>query len=179
MTDKPTTARDAIRNWAIASLAALALLASAPDAQAGPKGTDRPIKGTCDTEVTPLSPPGDIPILLAVDVACHLSHLGLTGGGTDEEIVFPTGQPVDGLLPIAIFIRRITYIAANGDELWSTFAGSGAIDLIDYTANFEGVETFIGGTGRFRNAKGTSQTAGQASLLDNRGTLTLLGTISY
>jgi len=97
---------------------------NAVPASAGSKDTERPFRGSCDTAITPLSGPGEIPIVLAVDVVCRLSHLGLTVGGTDREVVVPAGPPsAAGILPIYITVERITYVAANGDELWSTFAG--------------------------------------------------------
>lgn len=168
------------RKCGIASATALLFMALTMGAQAGPNGTERPLAGSCETDVIQLSNPGDIPIVLAVRVYCHLTHLGLTTGGTQQELVIPTGPPSpEGLLPIQIAIQRITYIAANGDELWSTFTGPGTIDLVTGKAVFNGTETFVSGTGRFQNASGRSQTAGQGSLVDGKGFLTIAGTISY
>jgi hypothetical protein len=173
-----STACSSIRVSAGAVAAALSV-ALTPTAQAGPQGTDRPIEGACETTVTLLSAPGTFPVILAVDLGCHLTHLGLTGGGTKREVVIPAGPPNGNLLPVYISIEKIAYIAADGDELWSTYAGPGTIDIYTGNATFSGTETFIGGTGRFLNATGTSHTAGQGSLVDNRGFLTISGTISY
>ncbi len=168
-----------IRRLGVVAVSALSFIALAPGAQAGPNGTERPIAGTCDTAITPLSAPGAFPVVLAVASQCNLRHLGLTFGGTDEEIVVPVGPPVGTMLPVYISIQRVTYVAANGDELWSTFEGPGVIDFATGKATFNGTETFVGGTGRFHGATGTSHTAGEGSLVDNRGFLTVLGSISY
>lgn len=178
MSDERKMEKRAVRFGLTALLAAA--LSTAPAAQAAPNGTLRPMAGSCETDVTSLSNPTDIPIVLAVKVRCQLTHLGLTTGGTQRELVIPTGPPTpEGLLPIQIAIERITYVAANGDELWSTFVGPGVIDLATSKATFQGIETFVGGTGRFRGATGSSQTAGQGSLVDSRGFLTISGTVSY
>ena len=180
MRNKRGAVMGALRPWAVALLVAVLSTALAPTAQAGPNGTQRPMTGSCETDVAQLSNPGDIPIVLAVKVYCHLTHLGLTTGGTQQELVIPPGPPTsEGLLPIQIAIARITYIAANGDQLWSTFTGPGTIELATGKAVFNGTETFVGGTGRFTGATGSSDTAGQGSLVDNRGFLTISGTISY
>ena len=164
---------------AFASIAILSFAAVASNAQAGAKGTDRPITGVCETAITLLSTPGVFPVILAIDVSCQLSHLGMTVGGTDREVIVPAGPPDGSVLPIYISIERITYVAANGDELWSMFAGPGAIDFATGIATFDGVETYVGGTGRYANATGQSRTAGQGSLVDNMGRLAISGDISY
>lgn len=159
---------------------AVAFLTITPLASAGPKGTERPFRGSCDTAITPLTAPEEIPIVLAVDVVCRLSHLGLTVGGTDRQVVVPVGPPdAEGVLPIRISIERITYTAANGDELWSTFAGPGELDLVTGTARFDGVETFVGGTGRFAGATGQARTLGEGSLATNTGRIATSGTLRY
>ena len=100
-------------------------------------------------EITVLSEPGTFPLIFALDVSCNLSHLGLTYGGTERQVITPVGPPVDGFLPIALYIERMTYMAANGDELWSTFDGLGEINLATHRGTFDGIETYTGGTGRF------------------------------
>lgn len=164
----------------LAAAMVVAFLTIAAPASAGSKAMERPFRGSCDTAITPLTGPGEIPIVLAVDVVCRLSHLGLTVGGTDREVVVPAGPPsVDGILPIYISVERITYVAANGDELRSTFAGPGELDLNAGTARFEGVETFVGGTGRFAGASGQTRTVGEGSLVTNTGRLATSGMLRY
>jgi hypothetical protein len=168
-----------VRKAFVLAAAVLALADGASVATAAEKGTLRPLSGSCETKVTLRSVPGAIPILLAVDVSCNMAHLGRVVGGTDNEIVIPTGEPSGSSLPIQIAIPTITYTAADGDRLKSTFAGQGSIDLVTGRAVFFGTETFIGGTGRFAGATGSSQTAGEASLATNTGFLTLSGYVSY
>jgi hypothetical protein len=164
----------------LAAAMAVAVLASAPLASADPANTERPFRGSCDTAITPQTAPGQIPIILAVDVVCRLTHLGLAAGGTDREVVVPAGPPsAEGVLPIYITIERITYVAADGDELWSTFAGPGELDLAAGLASFDGIETFVGGTGRFTGASGHARTWGEGSLASGTGRLTTSGTLRY
>jgi len=172
-------ARASIRILAVAVVAVFSLIALVPSAPAGPRGTDRPIEGTCDNAITPLSPPGVFPVLLAVETTCHISHLGFTVGFTDSEVIVPAGPPVGTVLPVSITVAQIVYVAANGDQLWSTFGGGGEIDFATGRATFDGTETYIGGTGRFSNATGQSHTFGEGSLFTNKATLTTAGTISY
>lgn len=164
----------------LAAAAALTFLAAGPLASAGPKAQERPFRGSCGTVITPQPdvPAGALAVL-KVDVVCRLSHLGLTVGGTDREVVYPDGEPTGGILPIKISIEHITYIAANGDELWTTFAGSGGLDLNAGKATFQGIETFVGGTGRFAGASGQAHTSGEGSLVTNTGSLTTSGSVRY
>lgn len=168
-----------LRTLVVAMAAAFGLAGGPQDSQARAGGTERPISGMCNTEVTPKSPPNVVPIVLAVDVKCQLAHLGLVVGGTDEQVVVPAGPPDGPMLPIIITVKTITYTAADGDKLRSTFGGQGVIDLVANRVTFTGVETFTGGTGRFRNATGTSMTTGEASLINNKGFLTISGAVSY
>lgn len=172
-------ARASIRILAIVLAAVFSLIALVPSGHAGPKGTDRPIEGACDNDITPLSPPGVFPVLLAVENTCHISHLGLTVGFTDSEVIVPAGPPVGTVLPVSITVTKIVYVAADGDQLWSTFGGVGEIDFTTGRATFDGTETYIGGTGRFSNATGHSHTFGDGSLFTNKATLTTAGTIGY
>lgn len=165
---------------ALAGAAALSLAGLPTDSEASATGTLRPLAGSCDTVVTPKSAEGVVPIILGVDVVCRMTHLGLVTGGTEREVVIPIGPPdASGRLPVSITIETITYVAANGDKLRSMFAGNGTVYPATGRAVFFGTETFIGGTGRFATATGTSQTAGEASLATGRGFLTLSGTVSY
>ncbi len=50
------------------------------------------------------------------------------------------------------------YVAANGDELHSEFAGGAVLsftDSTDATVTFDGTQEFSPGTGRFAEAHGT------------------------
>ena len=131
----------AIRILASVLLAGFSVIAWVPGAHAGPKGTDRPIEGACDNDITPLSLRVSS-VLLAIDNTCHISHLGLTVGYTDSEVIVPAGPPAGTVLPVSVTVTKIVYVAANGDQLWSTFGGSGAIDFATGQAMFDGTETY-------------------------------------
>jgi hypothetical protein len=74
-------------------------------------------------------------------------------------------------------------VAANGDRVNSSFTGTGTTNLADFTAVFEGTDTFSGGTGRFADASGTAHIQGTAVLDPATGTgkgqFTIAGTITY
>jgi len=172
-------ARASTRTLVIVVMAVASLIASTPSANAGPNGTERPLAGACDNDITLLSAPGLFPVLLSVETTCHISHLGLTVGFTDSEVIVPAGPPVGTVLPVFITVAKIVYVAANGDQLWSTFGGGGEIDFATGKTTFDGTETYIGGTGRFSDAAGQSHTFGEGSLFTNKATLSTAGTISY
>jgi hypothetical protein len=82
------------------------------------------------------------------------------------------------VLPLAI-TATVVYIAANGDELHTTFAGTGSIDFATGIIAFQGDETIVDGTGRLSNASGKSYLEGEASVRTLSGFYVTLGTISY
>ena len=109
----------------------------------GGKGTDRPLKG---------SSTGSLTVSLATGAATssftgNISHLGAITGG-DIATLTATGP--------ATFTYAGTDIleAANGDELFSTFTGSGVFTSAT-TIQSTQANTITGGTGRFADASGT------------------------
>jgi hypothetical protein len=179
MANKATNANASIRKLAVVGIAALTLIALAPGAHAEAKGKDRPIKGSCDVVITPETDPGVFPVIMAFDMACHLSHLGVTTASTEESIVTPAGPPVGTVVPITQSLTLTVYTAANGDQLFSTYTGTGTNDFASGAATFEGTETYLGGTGRFVGATGQAHIVGTASVFTNRGFFTTSGNISY
>jgi hypothetical protein len=146
------------------------------NALAGPGGTDRPHLGQCDTVIPP--PPSSFPAVVEISLTCRFRHLGLTTG-TVVQVVDAAGPPSNDVLPLTISDGLITYIAANGNELHATFEGEGSIDFATATIAFEGIETFVGGTGRFSDASGTSYLEGHASAVTLTGFYVTLGRLSY
>jgi hypothetical protein len=173
------------------SAAALAALAacSSSDQATGPSLTrggnsevTRPLKGRCDTDVTIVSAAPDGRLDLNIEYTCQISHFGRTHN-TVVQSVIPTGPPVGGRLP-GLVSNTGAYVAANGDRVNSSFTGTGITNLANFTAVFEGTETFLpGGTGRFANASGTADIQGTAALDPATGTgtgqFTIQGTIAY
>jgi hypothetical protein len=162
-------------NWKKTLLIALVFATPVTIAFAGPGGTDRPHAGMCDTVVTPLTQ--GFPLLLRIDLACQFRHLGLTTGVIAQE-VNATGPVVNNLLPAAVS-SQITYTAANGDALRSTFLGVASINVVTGAVAFEGIETYGGGTGRFSQASGSSFLEGTVPAGTNNGFYTTVGRISY
>jgi hypothetical protein len=116
---------------------ALALLSSGLSSRlhAAPGGTDRPIEGSGEGQVTGVSPEG----ALIAESAGTATHLGKF---TRTESVFVDGFAISG---------TIVFTAANGDELRATFAGA-----FTSPTTAEGRYTFVGGTGRFEGATGAA-----------------------
>jgi hypothetical protein len=74
-------------------------------------------------------------------VAGNLSHLGRTTG-TATQITFAPDY--------VSFTIEVTFVAANGDELFATFEGN----FVDSNFDSEGTFSITGGTGRFDGASG-------------------------
>jgi hypothetical protein len=177
-----------MRRLATAALPLMALAAcssvdpstspSSPDvvdaADAARAPVSRPLRGRCSTVVTRLNPP---PIeVQRIEYTCHISHLGLTHAVVTQTVDVATGA----LSSTGVFV------AANGDELASSFTGSAILsftDPTDATVTFEGTQQFSAGTGRFDDARGTAELAGTAhiNLITGAGTgeFTLEGTLAY
>jgi hypothetical protein len=118
---------------------------------------------------------------LNIDYTCEISHLGRTHNTVVQSVV-PTGPPA-GLFLTGIVNNTGAYVAANGDRVNSSFTGTGITNLADFTAVFEGTETFSGGTGRFAGASGTAFIQGTAAndvtTGTGKGEFTITGTITY
>lgn len=178
--------------WAFSLFSAATLIAvvgcSSPDQATGPSlaqgknsPVTRPLKGKCETDVTIVSIGADGRLDLNIDYTCQLSHLGLTHN-TVVQSVIPTGPPA-GVLLTGIVNNTGAYVAANGDRVNSSFTGTGVTNLANFSAVFEGTDTFSGGTGRFANASGSGHIQGTAVLDPATGTgkgqFTIVGTITY
>jgi hypothetical protein len=133
--------------------------------------------GTCNTTITVVAPfpdftPGAFQPILNLDIlgVCNLRHLGLTTGVTTQTVNLLTGQ----------FDNFTTYTAANGDVVVGVVDGhtvfNNGVDVI-----FEGVETYVSGTGRFAGVSGSSDVKGTAHLtgLTGVGEFTTEGSITF
>lgn len=153
----------------------LAVAALGPSAAIAKKGgTDRPIKddssGTTVFDLATLD--------VVADTTGITSHLGRTTTHL-EGTVTPTGPDT-----FTIAGSSVT-VAANGDELFGTFAGSGTLDASGNSTGLVTI-TFTGGTGRFASASGTATGPFSQVMTSTNGTTstlatdyTLTGTISY
>lgn len=100
-------------------------------------------------------------------------HLGATTLSAEQTVT----QLPDGSLSA---INDSIYTAANGDRLFSHFVG-GATPASTGLA-LTGIETYVGGTGRFDDASGRSSLNGTVSFTsasEGIGEYTLTGRISF
>jgi hypothetical protein len=126
-------------------LALLAVAALTPAAALGKaKGTDRPVSGTSSSTTT---------INLATGTGSvagsgHLSHYGKFSFTNDITSFELTGPDTFSFTLTAVLV------AANGDEVYTTAAGTGTLTATGSEATL--VSTITGGTGRFADASGTT-----------------------
>lgn len=163
-------------------LSVVALLAcSSTDRTTGPalaaggqSSGPRPLSGRCTTVITRIAPP---PIeMQAIEYTCRMSHLGLT-----RAVVTQTVDVTSGALS-----NSGDYVAANGDRLGSSFAGTATLsftDPTDATVSFQGTQLFQAGAGRFADAEGAADLSGteHLNLITGAGTgeFTLQGSLTY
>jgi hypothetical protein len=139
-------------------------------------GTDRPISGHwTGTNVLDFGTRS-----FTTDATGVSSHLGKGTVHLDGVATF-TGQ--SGTINIA---GSIVIVAANGDEVFGTFSGSGTLTSSLGSSQGTSVTTFTGGTGRFANASGSASGPFTQTLNGTQGTaltfaieFSLSGTISY
>ena len=155
------------------SLMAGVLLAQAFGPAAWADAPSRPYHGSCATVVTPLD---DQFLQLHIDLDCILTGLGkATGVATQTNTVVSQNGPV----VVQVIGNTTTYTAANGDVLNQSFEGMALLNVVTGEVQYMGTETFLGGTGRFADASGTSQLTGTASLFTGNGFYTVNGTVAY
>jgi len=160
------------RRVAIA-FAGLALAMGSASADAAKGGTQRPYSSECDTVVHT----ADF-VNFTIDLRCKVRHLGLTTG-TFTQVADFLGVDNAGNVLLGIHSDDVTYTAANGDELWSSFVGTATVSP-GGDVTYGALETFGGGTGRFEDASGQAALRGVAtSIPPTVGFYASVGTISY
>ena len=133
-----------LRRLIFLSSLVLAVAALSPAAALGAaKGTDRPLKGTLTATAHDNLSTG----MNTVDGTFLFTHLGK---GTFHEDA--TAGTVTGNTFTAT--GTTTFVAANGDKLFTTDAGTGTFTPLQNMV----VSTITGGTGRFAGASGTITT---------------------
>lgn len=134
---------------------------------AAAKSVGRPWKGDCDVDAIFTSE-----TTLLITGTCQLAHLGRTSVVANQTIV-----PGPGGIQ---YTNTATYTSANGDVLRTVNVGvatpsASGLSLL-------GIETAIGGTGRFANATGTATLAGAVQFTgpaSTTGSYSLSGTLIY
>jgi len=110
-------------------------------------------------------------------IATHLGLLSSTSEGTGLIDPLNGCEVLDGSPGITVTTAgSFVFTAANGDELHGDFANTLCFGATDSAIN--GTQTFIGGTGRFADATGTTLTFG-TSFTDGTFNLTAVGTVGY
>ena len=121
----------------------LTLAATSPSAAlAAAHGTDRPLTGTNTGTGTLNLDTG----AQTVNFSGQLSHLGADIGHADLTITFTSDSTFT-------YTGTRTFVAANGDEVFSAVTGSGT--STPPSSESTETDTITGGTGRFARATGT------------------------
>ena len=133
----------------------------------------RPAGGSCTTDITVVPTRPGYAFSLDMTGTCRLAHLGRTTMVIQQDFAF------DGSI-----VNSTTHAAANGDLLlsnWYSAPGESTSDGINSV--FAGTETYVGGSGRFEYATGSSRVQGTAFLNFATGAFTgeytTRGTIAY
>ncbi len=153
---------------------------AAPALSASTKTTELPMRGSYEAHGGLLPPAAD----------CAGFRLGHSGGGVETHTGRYTITTTDCVIGNE-FTGSFTKVAANGDLLFGTYAGSTQVIQGPSSSSpllvleISGTLTFTGGTGRFTGAIGTESMHGRQwidvsqadlpahTLLDLEGTITL------
>ena len=135
----------------------------------------RPAGGTCELVSRTILPPepgqpANVRHLQLV-YDCRLLHLGRTTATAEETATFTATGPV--------ISNTTAYTAADGDQLFVAFSGSGTPPDANLVVSVSGTETVTGGTGRFAGATGSLTRTGAVSTASLSGRFEMSGTLGY
>lgn len=140
-----------------------------------PSRAEVPMTGSFQTtfEFIPIEFDDGIPVKFSVPLhgIGHASHLGRSTVSSEQIIDFTTSPPT--------LAGTTVFIAANGDELHATHAGTSGVPDAGGTATFSGVFDFVDGTGRFSDVSGSVSFTGVANVQTLMGSFSLDGTVRY
>jgi hypothetical protein len=163
-----------LRNLVFMSLAMTTLLVLSPTSAFGAAhGTDRPLQGSSTGTAVVNTATGTGTVVGTF----RFAHLGTGTSQTDLTGFISAGNTFS-------FGGTATFVAANGDKVFTTIAGTGTTTSPGSAVTT--VDTITGGTGRFAGASGTFTvtTVGVAvstvgSIVTQSVTGTVQGQISY
>ena len=131
----------------------------------------RPASGDCATTFAPSD--FTFPLLtIQIEGACNLLHAGRASLHATQVIDVTDGS----------FTNVSTYVAANGDEIHTSFAGTPTSPPGSSDVTFVGQETYLGGTGRFLGVSGQAAATGRATIAPDQsgvGAYRIDGWITY
>lgn len=110
--------------------------------------------------------------VFTINAVCQMRGVGRVTGVLVQTLDF-SQIAVTGRIGIS---NHSVYTTPNGDELHATFTGWGTQSGTDIT--LQGVETIVGGTGRFAGATGTATATGGASVATSTGYYNTTGTFT-
>lgn len=99
----------------------------------------------------------------------NATHMGKTNVAIPDELLYP-GDPWTATADVIL-------TAANGDELWFSYASE--FVFVDYPVDVVGDGPITGGTGRFEGASGWMTYTGHWPSEIENGKVTFTGTIQY
>ena len=146
---------------------------SEPTASQPSYAVSRPAGGSCTGHSTVLPPEPGQPANVVrrhIDVVCQFLHMGHTIGSIEDRATLTATGP--------LITSTGTYTAANGDQLFTTFTGTGTLP-VDGIVSYSGTETVTGGTGRFAGATGSYVREGTVNVATSTGVFEISGTLSY
>ena len=163
-----------LRRLLVLSSLVLAVAALSPAAALGAtQGTARPLKGTSTATAVVDTAAGTG----TVDGAILFTQLGKGTYHTDLTGFTSTGNTF-------AFGGTATFVAANGDKVFTTIAGTGTVTSTGSESTT--VDTITGGTGRFADASGTFTVTTVGVTVSTVGSIvtqtltgTVVGQISY
>jgi hypothetical protein len=146
-----------------------------PSAAAAFASSTRPAGGTCtlvSRTILPAEPgqPANVR-RLHLEYVCQLEHLGRTTATSEETATFTLTGPA--------IANSTTYTAADGDQLFATFEGTGTLPDQTGLVHVEGTEAVVGGTGRFTGASGSLSRTGSVSTVAVDAEFEMSGTLTY
>lgn len=141
--------------------------AALQSAQSTLVSTTIPFVGRCETSFVFIGEP-----TFTINSVCQMRGIGRVTGVMLQTLDF-SQTATTGLIGIS---SSIVYTTPNGDQLFATFAGTGSQTGPDI--QLSGVETFVGGTGRFAGTSGSGTSDGAASVLTSTGYYSTTGTLS-